>query len=130
MYETTTHEFRVRVNPLFLDGQSDPSSGKYFWSYTITVENLGTQTATLKTRHWEITDGLGRKQVVEGDGVVGEQPTLKPGQSFQYTSGCPLTTPSGMMMGRYGMVGEDGQRFAIDVPAFSLDSPHDRRSIN
>ncbi len=130
MYQSISHRFRVTVRPQFLASQSNPADDKYVWSYTITVENLSGMTATLMTRHWIITDALGRKQEVEGDGVVGEQPTLAPGESFQYTSGCPLATASGVMMGRYGMVAEDGRRFAIDIPAFSLDSPHDRRSVN
>ncbi|MCA0433700.1 MAG: Co2+/Mg2+ efflux protein ApaG [Proteobacteria bacterium] len=130
MYQAISHKFRVTVQPQFLEGQSNPADDKYVWAYTITVENLSRVTATLKTRHWVITDALGRKQEVEGDGVVGEQPTLAPGESFQYTSGCPLATPSGMMMGAYGMVSEDGNRFAIDIPAFSLDSPYDRHSVN
>lgn len=130
MYQSISHRFRVSVRPQFLASQSNPADDKYVWSYTITVENLSGMTATLMTRHWIITDALGRKQEVEGDGVVGEQPTLAPGESFQYTSGCPLATASGVMMGRYGMVAEDGRRFAIDIPAFSLDSPHDRRSVN
>ena len=82
------------------------------------------------TRHWMITDGLGRMQEVRGDGVVGEQPTLQPGQSFEYTSGCPLTTPSGMMVGSYGMIQRTGGRFDVDIPAFSLDCPHDQHSLN
>ena len=130
MYQSISHRFRVTVQPQFLVSQSNPADDKYVWSYTITVENLSGMTATLMTRHWIITDALGRKQEIEGDGVVGEQPTLAPGESFQYTSGCPLATASGVMMGSYGMVAEDGTRFAIDIPAFSLDSPHDRRSVN
>jgi ApaG protein len=130
MYQAISHMFRVSVRPQYLETQSQPDESKYVWAYTITVENLGRVTATLMTRHWIITDGLGRKQEVKGDGVVGEQPTLAPGESFQYTSGCPLSTPSGVMMGVYGMQAEDGSSFAIDIPAFSLDSPHDPRSIN
>ncbi|NMD08558.1 MAG: Co2+/Mg2+ efflux protein ApaG, partial [Phyllobacteriaceae bacterium] len=100
------------------------------WAYTITIENLGQVTAQLLARHWIITDALGHKQEVRGDGVVGEQPTLAPGESFQYTSGCPLSTPSGMMVGSYDMQAADGKCFAITVPAFSLDSPHDKRTLN
>lgn len=130
MYEAISHRFRVTVRPQFLNGQSNPEEDKYVWAYTITIENLGQVTATLLTRHWIITDALGRKQDVQGDGVVGEQPTLAPGESFQYTSGCPLSTPSGMMMGVYGMQADDGRKFAIDIPAFSLDSPFDKHTLN
>lgn len=130
MYEAISNKFRVTVRPQFLASQSSPGESKYVWAYTITVENLSRETATLLTRHWIITDAAGFKQDVRGEGVVGEQPTLAPGESFQYTSGCPLATPSGMMVGSYGMVGEDGRAFTIDIPAFSLDSPHDRHSVN
>ena len=130
MYQSISHKFRVTVRPQFLVSQSNPAEDKYVWSYTITVENLSGMTATLMTRHWIITDALGRKQEVEGDGVVGEQPTLAPGESFQYTSGCPLSTPSGMMVGNYEMRAVDGQSFMIDIPAFSLDSPFDKRILN
>ena len=130
MYQAISNKFRVTVQPKFLEGHSNPADDKYVWAYTVTVENLGKISATLKTRHWVITDAHGRKHEVEGDGVVGETPTLAPGESFQYTSGCPLSTPSGMMMGAYGMVTEDGSSFAIDIPAFSLDSPYDRHSVN
>ncbi len=130
MYEAISHKFRVTVQPQFLSGQSQPDARKFVWAYTITIENLGRIAATLLTRHWVITDGNGQKQEVKGDGVVGEQPTLAPGQSFQYTSGCPLPTPSGMMVGVYEMQAENGQRFAIDIPAFSLDSPFDKRILN
>jgi ApaG protein len=130
MYERITQKIRVTVTPQYLEGQSKPEEDRFFWAYTITVENLGSETVTLRSRYWRITDALGRVQEVRGDGVVGEQPTLAPGDSFQYTSGCPLTTPSGMMVGTYKMVNENGRRFDIDIPAFSLDSPHDRHSVN
>jgi ApaG protein len=130
MYQAISQKFRVTVRPQFLNGQSNPDDNKFVWAYTITIENLGKLTATLLTRHWIITDGHGRKQEVKGDGVVGEHPTLAPGESFQYTSGCPLSTPSGMMVGSYEMLAVDGQSFAIDIPAFSLDSPFDKRLLN
>ncbi len=130
MYEAISNRFRVTVRPQFLAGQSNPAEDKFVWAYTITIENLGQVTAQLLARHWIITDALGHKQEVRGDGVVGEQPTLAPGESFQYTSGCPLSTPSGMMVGSYDMQADDGRRFAISVPAFSLDSPHDKRILN
>jgi ApaG protein len=130
MYEKTTHGVRVSVTPQYLEGHSAPAENRYFWAYTITLENVGNVTVTLRTRHWKITDAMGRLQEVRGEGVVGEQPTLAPGSSFQYTSGCPLLTPSGVMVGSYNMVDEYGRSFDIDIPAFSLDSPHDRRSVN
>ena len=130
MYERTTRGIKVIVRPHYLDGQSNPEEGHFVWAYTITVENHGTVTVTLRTRYWKITDAAGKVQEVRGAGVVGEQPTLKPGDSFQYTSGCPLKTPSGFMAGAYQMQTEGGEMFNVDIPAFSLDSPHVRRSIN
>jgi ApaG protein len=130
MYQAVTERIRVTVKPEFLDSQSEPQNSKFIWAYTITVENGGSETVTLLTRHWVITDGRGRSQDVRGDGVVGEQPTLRPGQSFEYTSGCPLSTPSGMMVGSYGMVTASGRPFDVTIPAFSLDSPHDKHSLN
>jgi ApaG protein len=124
MYQSVTENIRVTVTPEFLESQSQPENGKYMWAYTIEVANLGSETITLLTRHWIITDALGRRQDVRGDGVVGEQPTLHPGQRFEYTSGCPLATPSGLMVGSYG------RAFDIAIPAFSLDSPHDTHSVN
>ncbi len=130
MYQSVTDHIRITVKPSFLEHQSQPENQKFVWAYTIGVENLGPETITLLTRHWIITDGLGRRQDVRGDGVVGEQPTLQPGQRFEYTSGCPLTTPSGMMQGSYGMITALGRQFDVAIPAFSLDSPHDRHSLN
>ncbi len=130
MYQAITELIRVTVKPEFLENQSEPQNSKFIWAYTIMVENGGVETVTLLTRHWVITDGHGRRQHVRGDGVVGEQPTLKPGQRFEYTSGCPLSTPSGMMVGSYGMVTATGRPFDIAIPAFSLDSPHDKHSLN
>jgi ApaG protein len=130
MYERTTRSIKVHVEPQFLSGQSRPDESKFVWAYTIRLENHSHETVTLLTRHWIITDGNGHKQEVKGDGVVGETPTLKPGESFQYTSGCPLSTPSGIMVGSYGMTTKHGELFDIDIPAFSLDSPHDRHSVN
>jgi ApaG protein len=130
MYQAVTEFIRITVVPAFLENQSEPDNQKFVWAYTIGVENLGVETVTLLTRHWIITDGLGRRQDVRGDGVVGEQPTLQPGQRFEYTSGCPLTTPSGLMVGSYGMISSHGRQFDVAIPAFSLDSPHDRHSLN
>ena len=130
MYQAVTELIRVTVRPEFIENQSQPENSKFIWAYTITVENRSPETVTLLTRHWIITDGRGRRQDVRGDGVVGEQPTLQPGQRFEYTSGCPLSTPSGMMMGSYGMVTSSGRPFDVTIPPFSLDSPHDRHSLN
>jgi ApaG protein len=130
MYEQTTRHIRVSVRPQFLDHQSAPDQQKFVWAYTITVENLSGETVKLLTRHWIITDGLGRKQEVKGDGVVGEQPLLRSGDRFEYTSGCPLSTPSGVMSGSYGMINAQGENFEIVIPAFSLDSPYDVHSLN
>ncbi len=122
-YELTTGGVVVRVTPKFLAEQSDPGRARFVWAYTVDVENHGAETLTLVSRHWEITDGLGRVEIVDGPGVVGEQPTLKSGEAFRYTSGCPLTTPSGMMRGSYRMVTEDGEGRDIEIPAFSLHLP-------
>lgn len=130
MYERITRGIKVIVRPQYLEGQSKPDEDHFVWAYTITVENHGRETVTLKTRYWKITDATGKMQEVRGAGVVGETPTLKPGDSFTYTSGCPLKTPSGFMVGAYQMQNEAGELFNIDIPAFSLDSPHDRHAIN
>jgi ApaG protein len=129
-YRATTRDIEVSVIPRFLEERSSPDDGKYFWAYTIEITNRGSETVQLKSRHWRITDALGRTQDVRGAGVVGEQPVLKPGQSFEYTSGVPLTTASGFMTGTYGMVNARGEKFDIEVPAFSLDSPGARRTVN
>jgi len=118
------------VTPRFLEERSSPDKGQYFWSYAIEIVNGGAETVQLQSRHWRITDALGRTQEVRGAGVVGEQPVLKPGQSFEYTSGVPLSTASGIMAGRYQMVSESGERFEIEVPTFSLDSPDGKRVLN
>lgn len=124
MYDRTTRSIQVTAKPFYLDGESDPEAGRFFWAYTIAIINHGEETVQLLTRHWKITDAQGQTEEVRGDGVVGEQPVLRPGESFEYTSGCPLTTPSGFMVGSYNMRLEDGKRFDIEIPAFSLDSPH------
>jgi ApaG protein len=130
MYSRVTRNIHVRVKPHFLEGQSKPEEEKYVWAYTITVENRGGETVTLRSRYWKITDAFGRVQEVRGEGVVGEQPTLKPGENFQYTSGCPLSTPNGFMVGSYTMRTLAGETFEVAIPAFSLDSPHDKHSVN
>jgi ApaG protein len=130
MYQAVTRNIEVTVTPQYLADRSSPVSGEYFWSYTIEIKNRGPETVQLRTRHWRITDALGRRQEVRGAGVVGKQPLLKPGESFEYTSGVPLPTPSGFMTGTYGMVGENGETFDIAIPTFSLDSPDGKRTLN
>lgn len=130
MYQEITRGIRVSVQPTYLEGQSDPSQGHYVWAYQVTIANEGSQTVQLLTRHWKITDGRGQIHEVQGPGVVGEQPVLKPGESFEYTSGTPLKTPSGIMAGSYQMQSASGEMFDAVVPAFSLDSPHEARRVN
>ena len=121
MYRAVTRQIEVTVEPNFQPGRSAIDRGQYFWSYTIVITNTGNETVQLRTRHWVITDAIGRKEVVRGEGVVGKQPVLAPGERFEYTSGVPLATASGFMTGRYQMVSETGEHFEIDVPTFSLD---------
>jgi len=130
MYEKTTRDITISVRPFFLEEQSAPDRNHFVWAYRINIRNKGPDTVQLINRHWRITDKYGRLQEVKGPGVVGEQPVLKPGESYDYTSGCPLETPSGIMAGSYEMTTQDGQRFLVEIPAFSLDSPHDRAAIN
>lgn len=125
MYQTTTRGIAVTVNPVYLEDQSSPADNYYVWAYQVRIENQGPQTVQLRTRHWRITDGRGQIQEVRGPGVVGEQPVLRPGQTFEYTSGTPLPTPSGIMVGSYQMESESGETFDVAIPAFSLDSPHE-----
>jgi ApaG protein len=122
-YWAVTRGIAVNVEPTYLEAQSSPASGQYFWAYRVTIENEGRVTVQLLSRHWMITNARGELTEVKGPGVVGEQPVLKPGESFAYTSGCPLNTPSGMMGGSYTMESENGERFDIEIPTFSLDGP-------
>ena len=119
----TTNGITVRVSPNFLVEQSAPAQGRWFWSYHIRIENVGDAPVQLMTRHWRITDGRGTISHVDGDGVVGEQPLLRPGESHDYVSGCPLPTPSGSMEGKYRFVREDGSTFLAEVPRFTLVAP-------
>ncbi len=130
MYRTATRNVEVSVTPSFLPERSSPDNGYYFWAYTIEITNRGAETVQLKTRHWRITDAHGRQQEVRGAGVVGETPVLEPGKSFEYTSGVPLPTSSGFMVGTYGMVTAGGERFEVEIPAFSLDSTSTTRTLN
>lgn len=130
MYKSETRGVVIRVEPDYLEDESEPGEGRYIWAYTIEIENQGADTVQLLTREWEITDARGRTEIVRGDGVVGEQPVLEPGESFRYTSGAPLATPSGFMRGRYGMRSSAGESFAAMIPAFALDSPYDRMTLH
>jgi len=130
MYRAVTRHIEVVVELSIIPERSSAEDGRFFWAYTIAIINSGTETVQLKTRHWIITDGAGHSQEVRGEGVVGEQPVIEPGERFEYTSGVPLQTPSGFMTGSYQMVTEDGEPFEIDIPAFSLDSPNVRRTLN
>jgi ApaG protein len=129
-YRATTRGIQVTVTPRFLAERSSVEDGRFFWAYTIEIVNKGSSTVQLRSRHWKITDAHGQQQEVRGPGVVGEQPVLNPGDRFEYTSGVPLTTPTGLMVGTYEMVTEGGERFDVAVPAFSLDSPHGKRVLH
>ncbi len=130
MYSETTRSIIITVKPFYLEDQSSPAEDHYVWAYHVRIENQGEETVQLRSRHWKITDGRGQVQEVRGPGVVGEQPVLGPGESFEYTSGTPLPTPSGIMVGSYQMETLGGERFDIAVPAFSLDSPHQKMRLN
>ena len=124
MYSETTRFIKVTVRPTYLEDQSSPDERHYVWAYHVRIENLGRETVQLRTRYWRITDALGRVHEVSGPGVVGEKPVLEPGQAFEYQSGTPLDTPSGIMAGTYRMQTPAGEQFDVQIPAFSLDSPH------
>jgi ApaG protein len=130
-YTATTRGIRIVVRSFYLDDQSSPDDGRYVWAYRIRIENHGHETVQLLRRTWNITDGRGRTQRVHGAGVIGEQPTLEPGESFEYTSGTPLDTPTGFMSGLYHMVvSHTGEAFDVVIPAFSLDSPHQHGRVH
>ena len=130
MYTATTRAICVTVKPQYLPDQSDPAKSQYVWAYQVRIENKGDVAVQLRSRHWKITDGLGRLQEVKGPGVVGKTPMLRSGDVFEYTSGTPLSTPSGIMGGSYQMVSESGENFDIEVPTFSLDTPTAERRLN
>ena len=124
-YTATTRGVRVSVRSFYLEDQSKPAEGRFVWAYRVRLENRGAATVQLLRRSWEITDARGRTERVHGDGVIGQQPVLRPGESFEYTSGTPLDTPSGFMVGKYHMVLSDsGEALDVAIPALSLDSPH------
>lgn len=130
MYSKTTHSITVSVEPIFLEEESVPDKERYVWAYHVTIKNHGTKTVRLKSRYWKIMDSIGRIREIRGPGVVGEQPVLGPGESFEYTSGTPLDTPSGIMAGEYYMETTGGENFDVSIPAFSLDSPHEKAAYH
>lgn len=130
MYSETTRGITVTVEPQYLEDQSTPSDHHFVWAYHVRIQNGSADTVQLLHRHWKITDAWGRLQEVRGAGVIGEQPVIRPGESFEYTSGTPLPTASGIMSGSYEMENQHGERFDIGVPAFSLDSPHEIMRLN
>jgi ApaG protein len=122
--EAITRSIRVHVESQYDPSRSSPNNSQWFFLYTVTITNEGRDTVQLMTRHWVITDGMGKVEEVEGPGVVGKQPVLAPGQSFEYTSGCPLTTPFGSMHGTYQMVNQLGEEFDIEIAPFTLSEPY------
>ena len=130
MYRAVTRSIAVNVEPIYLPDRSDPDSGRYVWAYRVTIDNQSGESVKLLSRYWHITDGRGQVEEVRGAGVVGEQPELSPGDSYQYMSGCPLSTSSGIMVGTYTMRNERGEMFEVEIPAFSLDIPDTARSVN
>ncbi len=130
MYERQTRSIFVEVKPAYLDDQSDPEGDRYVWSYTVTIENRGSEPVQLLSRYWNIVDGSGRVKEIRGPGVVGAQPVIAPGECFEYTSGCPLETASGLMSGRYQMKAASGEDFEAEIPLFLLESPYEQRQIH
>ena len=130
MYRAITRDIEVVVEPFYLEEQSDPEDSRYVWGYRIIISNHSKSAVRLVTRYWNITDQNGQVDEVTGPGVVGEQPQLNPGDTYEYSSGCPLDTPSGMMFGHYSMENDEGEMFEVDIPAFSLDSPGLMRTLN
>ncbi|MCH9765397.1 MAG: Co2+/Mg2+ efflux protein ApaG [Alphaproteobacteria bacterium] len=129
-YEALTEGVRVRVIPEYEEDQSEPDEAYYFWTYTVEISNEREAAVQLRSRVWKITNAHGQTEEVRGPGVVGQTPTIESGQSFSYTSGCPLSTASGIMVGSYQMADESGTLFDVEIPAFSLDSPFVTKSVN
>src|ERR1700685_3193405 len=123
-YRANTRGIAVSVEPTYLETRSSPDSSEYFWAYRVIIENQGGETVHLLSRHWMITNARGELTEVKGSGVMGKQPLLEPGESHSYTSGAHLNTPSGMMGGSYQMESDSGERFDVEIPTFSLDSPN------
>jgi ApaG protein len=130
MYQERTRSIQISVEPFYVDEQSAPGESRFVFGYRVQIDNQGGETVQLVSRRWRITDALGRTTEVQGAGVVGKQPVLGPGDSFEYTSGTPLPTPSGIMVGSYQMVTTSGERFEVRIPAFSLDAPGPRGPAN
>ncbi|MFD1330026.1 Co2+/Mg2+ efflux protein ApaG [Mycoplana ramosa] len=130
MYRALTRDIEVTVEPYFLEEQSDPDDSRYVWGYRIVIANHSDATVKLMARYWNITDQNGLVDEVSGPGVVGEQPVLGPGDTYEYSSGCPLDTPSGVMFGHYQMETTTGEAFDVAIPAFSLDAPGQSRTLN
>tara|TARA_B100000686_G_C16196288_1_gene668347 strand:+ start:170 stop:583 length:414 start_codon:yes stop_codon:yes gene_type:complete len=125
MYSKTTKKINISVEPFYLEEQSEPDESHFVWAYKIIINNKGEETVKLVNRYWKIIDSGGNSREVKGPGVVGEQPTLKPGEQFEYTSSAPLNTPSGFMSGHYEMTNNNGSKFEVEIPLFSLDSPYE-----
>ena len=130
MYSKKTRKINITVNPYFLDDQSEPDEQHFVWAYQVTIDNQGNEKVQLKNRYWKIIDSNGSEQEVKGEGVVGEQPILNPGEKFEYTSGTPLSTPSGFMGGYYEIETKTGKKFDAIIPQFSLDSPFIKNNLN
>ena len=130
VYEAETDGVTVRVTPDFMPEQSSRANGRFVWAYTVEIENRSAREFQLISRRWVITDGLNRTETVRGRGVVGEQPSLKPGEAYRYASACPLQTPSGLMGGAYQMLSAEGELFEVAIPTFSLDLPEAGRALN
>ena len=130
MFTRTTRHIEITVRPEFVPERSNVERCHFFWVYSVTINNTGPHVVQLTDRHWTITDANGHVEEVRGEGVVGEQPLIRPGEAFRYTSGCPLRTPSGFMAGTYRMVEQGGETFEAEIPMFSLDSPSGTRVLN
>ena len=130
MYTQTTKKINITVKPYYLEDQSEPEDQHYVWAYKVIIDNQGNEKVQLVNRYWRIIDVNGTMQEVRGKGVVGEQPVLNPGETFEYTSGTPLTTSSGFMEGTYEMKSSTGDKFDVQIPKFSLDNPFDINQIN
>ena len=130
MYSKKTKKINITVNPYFLDEQSEPEDQHFVWAYQVTIDNQSNEKVQLKNRYWKIIDSNGSEHEVRGEGVVGEQPILNPGEKFEYTSGTPLSTSSGFMEGIYEMQNDNGDIFDVDIPQFSLDNPFEANKLN
>jgi len=130
MYKAVTRGISVTVSSRFMPDESSPDEGRFFFAYSVEILNTGTDRVQLRSRYWKIVDANGHIEEVRGAGVVGKQPVLGPGESFSYTSGCPLTTPHGSMQGTYAMVSASGETFDVEIPAFPLESPYAKRVVH